>query len=245
MKRTSAAVVLLFPLLGLVAACGGSSGKDASASPAATHSSAASGAACHYVEDGLKPARKVKLPPGNPVTRKPTTATLQTNRGTIRMTLSADETPCTVNSFLSLARQGYFDHTTCHRLTTSGIYVLQCGDPTGTGTGTPGYRFANEMIVNDSRLQPCRKVNTVQGRQQVCTYPAGTVAMANTGKPDSNGSQFFLVYRNSELPPTYTVFGRMNATGLHVVESVAKKGVRGDSGDGTPRQRVEIRKVSP
>ena len=112
-----------------------------------------------------------------------------------------------MNSFLSLARQGYFDDTTCHRLTTAGIYVLQCGDPTATGMGGPGYAFADELLDGDSRIEPCHSQDLGQGPVDVCTYGAGTVAMANSG-PNTNGSQFFLVYKSSPLPAAYTVFGR-------------------------------------
>ena len=107
---------------------------------------------------------------------------------------------------MSLAEQGYFDDTTCHRLTTKGIFVLQCGDPTATGSGGPGYSFEDELDGSEK-------------------YPAGTIAMANAG-PDTNGSQFFLVYEDTELPPSYTTFGTIDDAGLDVVEEVADAGVR-------------------
>ncbi len=117
------------------------------------------------------------------------------------------KTPCTVNNFTSLAKQGFFDNTNCHRLTTSAeLGVLQCGDPTGTGTGGPGYRFPNEYPTNQYRLtDPALKTPVL--------YPRGTLAMANSG-PGTNGSQFFLVYKDSQLPPTYTVFGTIDGPGL-------------------------------
>ncbi len=108
-------------------------------------------------------------------------ATIATSVGTLEATLDADKAPCTVNSFVSLAKQGFFDNTPCHRLTTAGIYVLQCGDPTGTGTGGPGYTIPDEFSTTD-------------------TYGPGTLAMANTGQPNSGGSQFFIVYKNTPLP---------------------------------------------
>jgi peptidyl-prolyl cis-trans isomerase B (cyclophilin B) len=147
-----------------------------------------------------------------------------------------------VNSFVSLARQGYFDRTPCHRLTTQGYYVLQCGDPMGTGQGGPGYTFGDELVQNDPRLQPC---GNAQG-QAFCTYNTGTVAMANRG-PDTNGSQFFLVYGNSRFPPDYTVFGHLDAAGLKVIKAIAAKGVAGSSGmgpgDGAPKEPVTITSV--
>jgi len=199
--------------------------------------------ACAYPTSG-QAAKPAKAPPATPVTRSPTQATVTTNRGTIGLTLEADKAPCTVNSFLSLARQGYFDGTPCHRLTTSGIYVLQCGDPSGTGVGGPGYSFKDELRQNDPRIQPCKKITTPTGKQTVCTYPAGTVAMANSG-PDSNGSQFFLVYRDSPLPNAYTVFGRMDASGLKTVQQIAADGLSpGTQGDGAPRKPVTITGVT-
>lgn len=118
------------------------------------------------------------------------TMKLATTCGDIDLALKADAAPHTVNSFDFLAGKGYFDHTKCHRLTTEGIYVLQCGDPTAQGNGGPGYNIPDENLKDKSL-----KDNV---------YPAGTVAMANTGQPDSGGSQFFLVYQDSQLPPSYT-----------------------------------------
>ena len=129
----------------------------------------------------------------------------------VQIELDRAAAPCTVNSFLSLAEQGYYTDTSCHRLTTSdSLKVLQCGDPTGTGTGGPGYRFPNEYPTNQYRL-------TDPAIEQPVVYPKGTLAMANAG-PGTNGSQFFLVYDDSELPPTYTVFGSISPTGLSVLK---------------------------
>jgi peptidyl-prolyl cis-trans isomerase B (cyclophilin B) len=147
-----------------------------------------------------------------------------------------------VNSLVSLAKQGYFDRTPCHRLSTQGYFVLQCGDPTGTGRGGPGYSFADELVDNDPRLQPCG----VEAGQDYCTYNAGTVAMANAGA-DTNGSQFFLVYGNSKFPPDYTVLGNMDAAGLKVVKEIAAAGVGTANGigpgDGAPKDPVIIAAV--
>ncbi|WP_457033598.1 peptidylprolyl isomerase [Kitasatospora sp. P5_F3] len=124
------------------------------------------------------------------------TAKLATSCGEVTITLDAAKAPHTVNSFAYLASEQYFDHVKCHRLTTEGIYVLQCGDPAGTGSGGPGYQFADENLTG-------------------ATYPAGTVAMANAG-PGTNGSQFFLVYKDTQLPPSYTPFGKITG-GLDVL----------------------------
>jgi len=154
-------------------------------------------------------------------------ATLKTSCGDIGIKLDARNAPHTVNSFVFLAQQDYFDHTHCHRLTTSGIYVLQCGDPTGTGTGGPGYKFDDEYL-NDPAIQGG-------------TYPAGTLAMANSG-PDTNGSQFFLVYQDSQLSAAYTPFGTITS-GLPILQHIAKDGVSGGGSDGKPADTVVINSV--
>jgi peptidyl-prolyl cis-trans isomerase B (cyclophilin B) len=200
----------------LLAGCG--SGSDAGT--ATTKASDAGGGACTYTSTG-DAAKKVDPPPGDPAPAE--SLTITTNRGDIRATLNTAKAPCTTGSFTSLAQQGYFDGTKCHRLTTDGIFVLQCGDPTGTGSGGPGYSFADEL----------------DGKE---TYPAGTLAMANAG-PDTNGSQFFIVYADTSLPPSYTVFGKIDAAGLAVVTAIAKAGTSDGGPDGAPKQAVTIESV--
>jgi peptidyl-prolyl cis-trans isomerase B (cyclophilin B) len=138
--------------------------------------------------------------------------------------------PQAVASFVSLAGQGYFDATSCHRLTTSGIHVLQCGDPTGTGTGGPGYAYGPIENAPDDDV-----------------YPAGTVAMARVGGDgESMGSQFFVVYEDSTIPSDaaggYTVLGTVTS-GLDAVQAVADAGVVGGAGDGAPASPVIIEGV--
>ncbi len=124
---------------------------------------------------------------------------------------------CTVNSFVYLAGKKYFNNTHCHRLTTvSPLYVLQCGDPTGTGSGGPGYKFNDENLAG-------------------AKYTQGTVAMANSG-PDTNGSQFFLVYKNSTLAANYTPFGTV-VKGLGIIQNVAKAGSDNANGQGMGTRR--------
>ncbi|MEZ0095717.1 peptidylprolyl isomerase [Streptacidiphilus sp. EB129] len=154
-------------------------------------------------------------------------ATLKTSCGDIGIRLDAKNAPHTVNNFVFLAQQAYFDHTKCHRLTNSGIYVLQCGDPTGTGSGTPGYSF-NDEYLNDPAIQGG-------------TYPAGTVAMANSG-PNTNGSQFFLVYQASQLSAAYTPFGTITS-GLDILQHISKDGTDTGTGDGAPKDTVVINSV--
>ncbi|GAA4472543.1 hypothetical protein GCM10023094_04750 [Rhodococcus olei] len=166
--------------------------------------------------------------------------TLTTSQGPIGLQLDRGQAPCTVNSFVSLAQQGYFDDTPCHRLVTSpGLQVLQCGDPTGKGSGGPGYRFANEYPTT------LFAANDPAG-QQGMRYPRGTVAMANSGPGGTNGSQFFLVYEDSVLPPQYTVFGTISDEGLATIEKVAAAGDDGSmsAGGGKPNTPVQIQTVT-
>ncbi|MEV6836019.1 peptidylprolyl isomerase [Streptomyces sp. NPDC051133] len=140
------------------------------------------------------------------------TMKLATTCGDIDIALKTAAAPHTVNSFNFLAGKGFFDHTKCHRLTTTGIYVLQCGDPQGTGMGGPGYTIPDENLKDAS----------LKGN----TYPAGTVAMANTGQKHTGGSQFFLVYKNSPLPPNYAPFGTISGAGMKVLQKIAAAGAQ-------------------
>ncbi|MEU3219184.1 peptidylprolyl isomerase [Streptomyces sp. NPDC006971] len=163
------------------------------------------------------------------------TMSLKTGAGDIAFTMEAAKTPHTTNSFKALADKGFFDGTKCHRLTTQGIFVLQCGDPKGDGTGGPGYTIPDENLTALGKA----------GADGTVTYPAGTVAMANTGQPHTGGSQFFLVYKDSKLPPSYTPFGTMDAASLKTVEKVGAAGVAGGAGgDGAPKTAVDISKAA-
>jgi peptidyl-prolyl cis-trans isomerase B (cyclophilin B) len=158
------------------------------------------------------------------------TATITTNCGDIVMKLDGKVAPQTVSSFVFLAQKHYFDASPCHRLTTSGIFVLQCGDPTGTGSGGPGYGFGIENAPPNG------------------AFPRGTVAMARTSDPNSNGSQFFIVYQDTTLPTEgggYSIFGRVTQ-GLDIVDGIAKGGSDGSNsaGDGHPNQPISILSVS-
>ncbi|AEN08843.1 MULTISPECIES: peptidylprolyl isomerase [unclassified Streptomyces] len=162
------------------------------------------------------------------------TMSLKTSQGDIAVEMDAAKTPHTTNSFKSLADKGFFDGTKCHRLTTEGIFVLQCGDPQGDGTGGPGYTIPDENLTALGKA----------GDGGAVTYPAGSVAMANTGQPNSGGSQFFLVYKDTELPPTYTPFGTMDDAGLKAVKKIAEAGAEGGAPDGAPKKAVEVEKVT-
>ena len=154
------------------------------------------GGNCQYPASQEKASKPNNAPRTGKVPTDPAqvSASMATNQGNIGLQLDNAKSPCTVNSFASLAQQGFFNDTPCHRLTTTeGLAVLQCGDPTGQGTGGPGYQFENEYPTN--QFQP-----DDPKLQEPVKYPRGTLAMANAG-PGTNGSQFFLVYKDSELPP--------------------------------------------
>ena len=171
-------------------------------------------------------APKVVKPIEKPLTKLPKTFTLVTNCGTIVITTVGKKAPWTLTEMSTLAKAGYFDSSLCHRLTTAGIFVLQCGDPTATGKGGPGFSYPDENL-------PANALNN---------YPAGTVAMANSG-PGTNGSQFFLVYADTSLGPDYTIWGKITK-GLEIVQAIAKAGVKGGGADGTPNTKIALTKVS-
>lgn len=153
------------------------------------------------------------------------TFTLTTNCGNIVIKADGKSAPITVTALSALANGGFFDQTLCHRLTTENIYVLQCGDPTATGLGGPNFTYRDENL-------PTPVENN---------YPAGVVAMANSGQ-NTNGSQFFIVYADTSLPPSYTIWGKVTK-GLEIVQAIAKEGVINGKGDGLPKRTIAIEKV--
>ena len=229
----------LLPVLSLLAAvalagCGDdassdsakdTSGETSTASGAVQGSGPAPDVTCDYpADDQIPAAKEVDAPPAQPTAGGEVSATMETTLGSFAVTLDADAAPCTVNSFVSLAQQGYFDDSPCHRLTTleeSGIAVLQCGDPSGTGSGGPGYTYGDEVDGSES-------------------YGPGTLAMANRG-PDTNGSQFFIVFADSPLPPNYTVFGSVDQAAVDAITALADQGtVPSDNGMTAPAEKVDI-----
>ncbi len=216
--------------------------KSPSASPTASATAVAEPAHhCSYTS-ATPVAKKVSLPPAAPDYTNSYQATINTSQGKITFNLLNNKATCTVNSFVHLAEAGYFNNTQCHRLLTSGIYVLQCGDPYATassklncsttskiGTGTPGYDFASENLTG-------------------AKYAAGTVAMANEGSANTNGSQFFIVYKDSTsgLTASYTPFATVSS-GLGIVQNVAKGGYScqyAQAGGGVPKKKVIIDSVT-
>jgi peptidyl-prolyl cis-trans isomerase B (cyclophilin B) len=207
--RPAVAALLLLPAL---ASCGADK-TDAPKSDAE---------ACTYTKDGQPPARDVKLPPEEPDHDGKVAITMKTTVGDLHLSLDAKNKPCTVNSFLSLIEQDYYDKTPCHRMgATAGYFFLQCGDPTGTGMGGPGYTVPDEITGKE-------------------TYKAGTIAMARTLAPNSGGSQFFMVYGDSAWKPDYATFGTFDSSSIRILQGVGAKGT-----DATehPNEKVEITDV--
>jgi peptidyl-prolyl cis-trans isomerase B (cyclophilin B) len=190
-----------------------------------TAAAATGSSACSYTADtsGNTALTDVGLPPGDVPTTGTAALTMTTNFGDIGLTLDQANAPCAAGSFVYLTQQGFFDGTPCHRETDSeGLKVLQCGDPSGTGTGGPSYTYPTQVTGSE-------------------TYPRGTVAMANSGS-GTDGSQFFLVYGDSQLSPDYTVVGTIDEAGLAVLDTIAANGNDGanGAGDGAPTQPVTI-----
>jgi peptidyl-prolyl cis-trans isomerase B (cyclophilin B) len=235
LKRPAAVLACLSVLV--LAGCGNEgdgsesdSAKDStseSTDESPTESTSGETTTCEYPSDGQDPAREVEAPAAEAQAEGTVPATITTNFGDIGLTLDAATTPCTVNSFVSLAEQGFYDDTPCPRIgDQEGFGILQCGDPTGTGAGGAGYSFADELSGDE-------------------TYPAGTLAMANAG-PDTNGSQFFLVFRDSQFQPNYTVFGTIDEAGLETIKAIAAEGndASHPAGGGAPNKDVTIEKVT-
>jgi peptidyl-prolyl cis-trans isomerase B (cyclophilin B) len=225
-------VAVLAIVLGVVALTGRSDSTSPAASPAASPSaspaasapSAANPCPAPTVKPPAKPATFKNTPPTSLAQGKAWKLTLVTSCGTITTTLDGAKAPQATASAIFLARQRFWAGTPCHRITTEGIYVLQCGDPTGSGSGGPGYSFG-----------------PVENAPKDGVYPVGTLAMARTASPDSNGSQFFIVYKQSSLPTDgggYTVFGKVTS-GLDVVQKVAAGGAQ-PTGDGKPVRPISI-----
>jgi cyclophilin family peptidyl-prolyl cis-trans isomerase len=143
-------------------------------------------------------------------------ATLDTNKGSFEITFFPKEAPKTVNNFVCLAKAGFYDNTIIHRVVPG--FVIQGGDPEGTGRGGPGYRFEDEPVQRP--------------------YNRGIVAMANAG-PNTNGSQFFVCLDNVNLPPAYTIFGEVTS-GMDTVDKIAAVQINGSS----PVEPVTVSKVT-
>ena len=210
---------------------------DSTATPSASSTTAPAGllegqslAAGCTTPPALQPTPKTfdKAPDKATAAGKLWTATVTTTCGELTFELDGVKAPQTVASFAHLAKEGYWAPSPCHRVTTSGIFVLQCGDPTGTGSGGPGYTFGVENAPKDG------------------VYPAGTLAMARTQDPNSNGGQFFITYKETKLPTDgggYTIFGKVTG-GLDIIEKIAAgKALAPQPEDGTPVNPISILNV--
>ena len=216
-RITAVVVVVALVVAGIGFAVFNASSQDSTATDAGTEA-----VALDCTPAGTARANDITYPDGPvPLETTPTTLTLDTNCGQIVIALDSNAQK-TVESETFLADSGFYNNTSCHRLTTEGIFVLQCGDPAGDGSGGPGYS------VPDENLPASGGVN----------YPAGTIAMANAG-PGTSGSQFFIVYADTTLPGAYSIWGNV-VSGLDIVQEVAAAGVEGGLTDGSPVQPVFI-----
>jgi peptidyl-prolyl cis-trans isomerase B (cyclophilin B) len=221
----TAVVALVAVVIGVVVAVG-IGGSDKPTASGKFGNTGGTGS-CSYTKSGTAARKVAGLPPTTGIKNTGTQkATFVTTRGTVTATLLTSKAPCTVNSFVFLSQQGFYDKTPCPRVVNSGIFVLQCGDPSGTTSGGPGYAFADENLKG-------------------ATYPAGTLAMANSGGGASNGSQFFMVFKDTQLPAQYTPFGTITS-GLDVVTKVAAAGDDGSNsaGGGKPKLSISLTKVT-
>ncbi|WP_034264391.1 peptidylprolyl isomerase [Actinospica robiniae] len=206
------------------------------ASPAASASSTAAANPMKYEASGTSSVKGITVPTYDAATAQKTyTVTLTTNRGDIVISMDGKAAPYTVNSFVYLAQKGYYNNTKCHRLVWStGLFMLQCGDPTATGSGGPGYTIPDENLASLGAADSSGSV----------TYKAGTVAMANTSQPHTGGSQFFLVGKDSTLSPTYTPFGTITK-GLDLLQTIGAAGADSESDGSTPpKDATTIEKVT-
>src|SRR3954466_14928003 len=221
--RSTTALMAAGALAAVRAGCGGSSsGGEDNPIVAQNSNGPSSAGSCPEVPTPTGTPQQYSSEPKMCIEPVSYTATIVTNQGTVVAALDAAKAPHTVNSFKFLADHGYFNNSPCHRLTTQGIFVLQCGDPTGTGSGGPGYTIPDENLTG-------------------ATYPAGTLAMANTGQPHTGGSHFFICYADTPLPPQYTPFGHVTQ-GLDVLKAIAANGEDDSNGpgDGKPKKPVII-----
>ena len=199
---------------------------------AATATNADGTVACNFISDtsGNTDLTDVGTPPDAASTPTTGTSTLRmsTGQGDLTLTLDRAQAPCAAASFTYLAEQQFFDGSPCHRMVNGESFgVLQCGDPSGTGQGGPTYKYAEEVTPET-------------------TYPRGTIAMAKTSAPNTTGSQFFLCFVDTQLPPEYTVVGTVDEPGIAVLEKVAAGGIEGagPTGDGAPAIPVTINTLS-
>ncbi len=230
-----AVIVIAGVAFWIVTAVGGDDTSDT-----ATGAAPAGTVACTWTPEDASAGGKVVdvgTPPPNAPNTGTDTLTLDTTLGVITATVDKSKAPCTAAAFEYLSSKKFWDGTKCHRMTTEGIKVLQCGDPSAKGkgyretdgTGGPSFRYAEENLPTNANP----------------AYPKGTIAMAKTQAPGSTGSQFFIVYEDTQLPPDYTVLGTITK-GMNIVENVAKAGTdnANGQGDGHPKKEVGIKTLT-
>jgi peptidyl-prolyl cis-trans isomerase B (cyclophilin B) len=193
--------------------------------------------------DGVK---DVGMPPTTGIAKSGTQLmTVTTNQGVVDVELNVGESPCTAASFSYLASKQFFNDTKCHRLTDSGLYVLQCGDPAGAGIGGPAYNFADENLPAAVPEPTPTGSPAASPGPATTVYRAGMVVMANSGA-NTNSSQFFIVYKDSRLEPKYSIAGQVTK-GLDVIEKIAAAGIRPGGttpNDGPPKNDVIIQSLT-
>jgi peptidyl-prolyl cis-trans isomerase B (cyclophilin B) len=237
------AVLVIGAVIWVVVATSGSGKKPAATASASPSAAEASPAACKWVNraqpDPAQPAqplppeiKNVGMPPTSGEPRQGSqTMTITTNLGVITVAVDTEHAPCTAASMTYLAGKKFYDNTPCHRMTTKQLYVLQCGDPSGTGSGGPSYQFAEENLPAGKRP----------------AYAEGVLAMAKAQNPGTTSSQFFIVYKDTELQADYTVLGRVTA-GLDIVKKVADAGVTpadpSNPDDGKPKTAISIKTLT-
>ncbi|MFJ7267418.1 peptidylprolyl isomerase [Streptomyces sp. NPDC099050] len=221
-RKAATAVAVAAACSGLIWAALSLTGTPYDSKPAGAAAAGAAAAACSYTPTT---AGAGGVPVHDPARARPYTAELVTDQGKVVIEAYTEAAPCATTSFAFLAGKKYFDGSACHRITTSGIFVLECGDPAGRGTADPGYSFPDENLSG-------------------AAYPVGTVALSKA-RPGRNGSQFFISYADPKflMPPDWTPFGRV-VGGLDVLRRIAANGTVDGSTDGRPKQPVVFRSVT-
>jgi cyclophilin family peptidyl-prolyl cis-trans isomerase len=245
---TAAAVVAVVVVGAVLLLTGVFAGKNNNSAAGATAGSAPSSAApvaaqttnpdgtasCSFIPDtsGNTKLKDVGTPPNPKSTPTKGTSILKmtTNQGVLTLTLNRSKAPCASSSFTYLASKKFFDNTICHREVNEPTFgILQCGDPTGTGEGGPSYTFPEEFTATTK-------------------YPRGTIAMGKQSQPNTTGSQFFLCFTDTALPPEYTAVGTIDKAGLAVLDKIAKAGNDGSfassAGGGAPKVPVKITSIA-
>ncbi|QRY64006.1 peptidylprolyl isomerase [Gordonia sp. PDNC005] len=206
------------------------------------------------LRDGEAKQRTSPTPDGRTLNTGTLDLTLATNLGDVPITLDRSLAACNVNAVQSLATNGFYDGTQCHRLTNSAnLSVLQCGDPTLTGMGGPGWNTPDEDPTGLKEVPIDPQMAAMGMSQQTVIYPRGTIAIANSnnaeqGRANTGSAQFFIVTKDSTLTPTLAVVGHVDDAGMKIIDKVAKGGIvptaTGSAEDGSPKLPLQIKNAS-